>query len=122
MTYAFLQHDPLLLTTIAELDVDFRTIDHVAGVRAIQAMDELIGLRLLVDTTGHEPQVDDRVKGVVYFRKAREAVQRFITRAEIVRQPRQVVYIQRHVQAIMRQLETHLQAIVMATRDMYIHP
>jgi hypothetical protein len=122
VTYSFLQRDPLLLSTLAELDVDFQSIDPVAGIRVIRAIDDLVGLRTCVDTQGYDPMVSDRVKGVILFRKAKESVQRFITRAETTRQPRQVVYIQRHVQTIMRQLETHLQAVVMATRDIYIHP
>jgi hypothetical protein len=121
-TYSSLQSDPLLLHTLSELDTDFQMIDHVAGIRSIQAIDRLLGLRLQVDDRAYDPVVSDRIKGVVLFRKAKQSIQRFITRAEATRQPRQVVYIQRHVQTIMRQLEIHLQAIVMATREMYIHP
>jgi hypothetical protein len=122
VSYTFIQCDPLLLSTLVDLDADFQTIDHVAGIRGIRAIDELVGLRMQVDTREYDPMVSDRIKGVVLFRKAKQAIQRFITRAETTRQPRQVVYLQRHVNTIMQQLEVHLQTVVMATREMYIHP
>jgi hypothetical protein len=120
--YVSIQQDTQLLETLLELDADFRSLDHVAGVRAIQSIDALVGLRVTVNTKGHEALIGDRAQGCVYFRKAKLSIQRFITRAEYTRQPRQVVYIQRRVRTLMGLLEAHLQSIIMATRDMYIHP
>lgn len=121
-TYAHLQHAPELLQVLEVINDEFKEIDHVAAVRAIHAMDKMMGLCLTMKRKDHEPVMADRVAGIVCFRKAKQAIQRFITRAEATNTPRRVIYLQRHTQTLMRYLDRHLQTIVMATRDMYIHP
>jgi hypothetical protein len=120
--YVHIQRDTLLLQVLSEIDEEFKEIDNVAAVRAIQAIDRLIGLRFELASKNHEPLMSDRVDGIVYFRKAQQAIQRFISHAEILKTPRRVIYLQRHTQTIMRQLDIHLQSVVMSTRDMYMHP
>jgi hypothetical protein len=121
-TYDHLQEDDLLAQVLCEINEDFKEIDHVAAVRTIHAIDKLVGLRMSLERGEREPNVADRITGMVSFTKAKEAIQRFISRAEITKTPRRVIYLQRHAQVIMRQLDTHLQAIIMSTRDMYMHP
>jgi hypothetical protein len=120
--YVHLQQDSLLLDVLSEIDAEFKQIDHVAAVRTITAIDRLVGLRFELQQRTQEPLMSDRVEGIVCFRKAKQSIQRFISRAEATETPRRAIYLQRHVQTIMRQLDTHLQAIVMSTRDMYMHP
>ena len=120
--YTHIQEDPLLLQVLCEIDEDFKEIDHVAAVRTIHAIDKLVGLKMSLGRKDHEPVMADRIEGLVSFTKAKQAIQRFISRAEFVKTPRRVIYLQRHTQVIMRQLDTHLQAIIMSTRDMYMHP
>ena len=120
--YEHIQNDQFILQVLSEIDADFKEIDNVAAVRTIQAIDRLVGLRFELQRKHHEPLMSDRVEGIVYFKKAQQSLQRFITRAEILRNPRRVIYLQRHTQTIMRQLDVHLQSVVMSTRDMYMHP
>jgi hypothetical protein len=120
--YTNIQEDHLLLQVLCEIDEDFKEIDHVAAVRTIHAIDKLVGIRMSLGRKDHEPVVADRIEGLVCFTKAKQAIQRFISRAEFVKDPRRVIYLQRHTQVIMRQLDAHLQSIVMSTRDMYMHP
>jgi hypothetical protein len=120
--YEHIQKDSLLLQVLSDIDSDFKEIDHVAAIRTVHAIDKLVGIRGMLDRKEKEPIMADRVEGIVCFRKAKQAIQRFISRAEIVKSPRRVIHLQRHTQTIMRQLDTHLQSIVMATRDMYMHP
>jgi hypothetical protein len=119
-TYQHLQRDALLLDILQALDADFQTIDLVAGIKIVHAVDQLLGVRYTLDDAAKGPMLSDRINGIIHFRKAKQAVQRFITRAEQVHQPRNVIYIQRHVQAAMRQLDLHLQSVIMATRDVYL--
>jgi hypothetical protein len=121
-SYEHIQHDALLLQVLSEIDNEFKEIDHVAAVRTINAIDRIVGLRYELQRKVHQPIMADRVEGIVCARKAKQAIQRFISRAEEVKYPRRVIYLQRHVQTIMRQLDLHLQSIVMSTRDIYIHP
>lgn len=120
--YTELQHDPLLLQVLSEINTEFEAIDPVAAVRTIQAVDALVGLRRSLERRDHEPVMANRVDGIVLFRKAKESIQRFITRVEVTNTPRRVIYLQRHVQTIMQQMDAHLQSIVMSTRDMHMHP
>jgi hypothetical protein len=120
--YECIQSDSLLLKVLSEIDEEFKEIDHVAAIRTVHAIDKLVGIRMLLERKDQEPVMADRVAGIVCFRRAKQAIQRFISRAEIVKNPRRVIHLQRHSQTIMRQLDAHLQSIVMATRDMYMHP
>jgi hypothetical protein len=121
-TYKHIQEDHLLLQILCEIDNDFKEIDHVAAIRTIHSIDKLVGLRMALDKKDYEPVVADRITGLVSFAKAKQAIQRFISRAETILCPRRVIYLQRNTQVIMRHLDVHLQAIVMSTRDMYMHP
>ena len=114
--------DQQLLSVLSELDPDMQRIDHVAAVRTIKAIDELVGLRHRLCTNKYEPLMKDRVQGVVYFRKAKSAIQRFISRAEVLEDARKVIHIQRLTQIVMRQLDTHLKSVIISTRDMNIYP
>jgi hypothetical protein len=120
--YTQIQKDSLLLKVLSEIDTDFKEIDHVAAVRTIISIDRLVGLRFELQSKVHEPIMADRVEGIVCFRKAKHSIQRFISRAEADKTPRRVIYLQRHVQTIMRQLDLHLQSIVLSTRDMHMYP
>jgi len=120
--YTELQHDSLLLRVLSDINADFTEIDPVAAVRTIQAIDRLVGIRRSLDRREQEPIMSDRVTGFMLFQKAKESIQRFISRAEVTNTPRRVIYLQRQVQTIMQQIDAHVQAIVMATRDMHMHP
>ena len=120
--YTYLQTDPVLLQTLQALDTEFRALHPAAYVRAIQAIDAMVGLRITLSDTRYAPILQDRVKGVVYFRRARTSLQRFLCHAEQHRMPRRVIYLQRDLQTLMGRLDVHLQTIVMLTRDIHIHP
>jgi hypothetical protein len=120
--YEHIQRDSLLLQVLKAIDEEFKEIDHVAAIRTVHAIDKLVGIRVMLERKEQEPVMSDRVAGIVSFRKAKQAIQRFISRAEVEKSPRRVIHLQRHSQTIMRQLDAHLQSIVMATRDMYMHP
>jgi hypothetical protein len=117
-----IQQDGTLLGVLHVIDEEFKEVDHVAAVRAILAIDRLVGLRNELQQHLHEPIMADRVEGMLCYKKAKHAIQRFISRAEATKTPRRVIYLQRHVQTIMRQLDLHLQSIVLSTRDMYMYP
>ena len=119
-TYQHLQRDVLLLDILQALDADFQTIDLVAGIKIVDAVDQLLGVRYALEDAVKGPVLSDRINGIIHFRKAKQAIQRFITRAEQVHQPRNVIYMQRYAEAAMRQLDLHLQYIVMATRDVFL--
>ena len=116
-SYQALQRDAVLLELLHELDGEMRELDLVAGIRVIHAADQLVTLRYRITA---EPRLTDRVTGILSFVQAKRALQRFITRAEEVYVPRRVILVQRHVQAVLQQLDAHLQAIILATRDVYI--
>ena len=120
--YISIQTDPVLLQTLHALDTDFRDLHPAAYIRTIQAIDALVGLRISLSDTLYDPILHDRVKGVVYFRRARTSIQRFLCHAEQQRMPRRVIHIQRDLQTIMGRLDEHLQTIVMLTRDIHMHP
>jgi hypothetical protein len=120
--YTHLQRDPILLNTLQILDADFRTLDPEAYTRIIQAIDALLGLQVTLSCPLYEPLLYDRVQGVVYFRRAKTSIQRFIQQAERQRLPRQVIILQRHSQTIMTRVNEHLKSIIILTRDMHIHP
>ena len=120
--YTHIHLDTELMQTLHAIDPEFTAVDHVAAVRAVLAIDELVGLRMALARKGHEPIMADRVAGLVCFNRAKQAIQRFISQAEVKKMPRRVIYLQRSTQVIMRQLDVHLQAIIMATREIYMHP
>jgi hypothetical protein len=120
--YTHIQEDALLLQVLCEIDEDFKEIDHVAAVRTIHAIDKLVGVRIALGRKDHEPVMADRIDGLLSFKKAKQAIQRFISRAELLKTPRRIIYLQRHTQVIMRQLDAHLQSIFKSTRDMLMYP
>ena len=120
--YLHLQKDVTLLHALRTLDADIQTTDPVAGIRTIVAADALVGLRYALTSRAHPPALSDRVDGLVRFRTAKEAMQRFVTAAEASFPAKEVVHIQRLAVKVIECLEGHLQAVILATREIYIHP
>ena len=120
--YKHLQHDKLLLAVLDEINADFYALDPVAACRAIVAMDRLVGLRLQLDSRKQQPTVDDQIVGMDQSARAKKNIQRFVRQVEQVGDPRRVIYIQRHLKTILTQLASHMESIVMRTRDVHIRP
>ena len=120
--YDHLHRDQVLLTTLAEIDAEFYTVDPVAAWRAITAMDKLVGLRMELTGGTRVPTVSDQIMGMEHAARAKRSLQRFVSQVEQVGDPRRVIYIQRRAQGIMTQLASHMESIVMATRDVHIRP
>lgn len=120
--YVHIQEDPLLLDILYSIRDQFSQIDKVAFIRTIKNVDSLVGLNTTLCKRVRNVNLDDRTNAIDYFRRSKLSIQRFITRAEVVLQAREVIQLQRNVQKLMKQIEFHLQSIVIQTRDIYIHP
>jgi hypothetical protein len=111
--YNFLQRDEPILQLFESIEEDVLKLDHVAFVRTVMYVDELIKIRYNVIPQSSK----DRVDALVAFGCAKKAIQRFITRGEEILSPRQLIYLQRKSQKLISYMETHLQVIIMITRD-----
>ena len=119
MGYVYIQMDKQLCNVLVEIHQIFIDIDHVAYIRTLKSIDQIIALHQKLLTRGYTPNMQDRVAGIGYFRRTKESIQRFITRAETIRDPREVIYVQRHVKQLMTLLENHMRTIIVSTRDIY---
>jgi hypothetical protein len=112
--YKFCQRDEPILQLLESIEEEVVKLDKVAFVRTVLSIDDLIRLRYSV--TPHSSK--DRVDGMVTFQCAKQAIQRFIIRGEESNlSPRQLIYLQRKATKLITLMETHLQVIIMVTRD-----
>jgi hypothetical protein len=118
--YSYIQLDKTLLNLLQSMDVDFERIDNIARLRAIRAIDKLMHVCALLRTSNHMPTLDNRLQGFVQFKTTKRSIQRFITMAETIDEPRNVIQLQRLVKQVMTCLENQMHFIIMMTRDIHI--
>jgi hypothetical protein len=120
--YVHLHKDSRLLQTLHKVDQDFVELDQVAAVRLILHIDQLLEIRFTLEQTHYQPLVSDRSRGLAQYQATKATLKRLTTSIGHICDPRRVISIQRHIQTITQCLDTHLQHIILSTRDINIYP
>lgn len=107
---------------LQSLHDDFVDVDVVAAVRTLNAIEKILEIEAGLRLRSREPTLEDRTKSCLHFRTAKDSVQRFLAKADETRPARDVVRMQRVSQRVMDALDTHMNNIVVLTRDIYLEP
>lgn len=112
------QVDRGLMVLLHQLEKDFQDNDPVAFIRAVDHIDRLLHLRQTLDRV--QPTIQDRVYAFSLFKVAEENLQRLVRAIEHTMPPRSVIEGQNLIRRVMDSLETHLDTIMLLTRDQAI--
>jgi hypothetical protein len=111
-------HDRALLLLLLELEDRCKALDEVAFVRAVDAIDSLVFLRARLQTENVDMLLSDRVDAFMHFKRGEDSLARLWSVVEADMPAREVVYLQKRFKQVIEEIEKHIAAIFLITRDL----
>lgn len=119
--HTILASDRYLCSLVGRVEGDFIKSDHVALVKVIHALEELMTIANELESGKHAPNMKYRTRSFLCFHQVKSAIQRFVTTVEFQYRPRSVIRIQQIVKKIMECTEAYVTKVVMLTREIHMH-
>ena len=112
-----LHQDAILNNLFVELENSVKEYDPIAFVRAIDAADRLVFLRLQLQSGRAQPIIQDGIEAFLVHRRCGDSLRRLLLCIEKSMSPRTVVGIQGIFTRISEVLDEHLSAIMTLTAE-----
>jgi hypothetical protein len=108
-----------LVSLLVEIEPCIWRCDRVSWLRLVNALDNLIETRVLVESEPGRTSIRDRVRAFSYYQRFKDSLQRIHTRLEQSDKAdvREVIRIQALVKDVSNHAHNHLSIIVYHTRD-----
>lgn len=120
-SYKYIQHDPVLLEMLVDLNDVMYRVDAVATVRMIQSIDSIIDIARRKDGDACTPaqKMQDRVKGLVAMNRIDASIKRIMDSASVTIDPHDFVYVENKTNRLMQHIQSRIYTIIVLTRDIH---
>jgi hypothetical protein len=108
-----------LVSLLVEMEPCVWKCDRVSWLRLVNALDNLIETRVMVESEPDRTSIRDRVRAFSYYQRFKDSLKRILIRLEQSDKAdvREVIRIQRIVKDVSNHAHNHLSVIVYHTRD-----